>query len=103
MLFRSAAKSSTTRDWELQDADWEREVALLDEHDGHPVRDLAEWPNNGLGFPSSRVDHSPVIPELEVPDGVPLQDGAEMWRIDRSGDEVLVGIYDTDSGGWISL
>ncbi|KPN17880.1 hypothetical protein [Arthrobacter sp. Edens01] len=98
---RAAAGSSTTRDWELQDTDWERETALIHE-DGHPRRDSAEWPNNGWGTPTSRVEHTPLIPELKVDGGVPMQNGAEMWRIDRQGNEVLVGVFD-DMRGWISL
>lgn len=99
---RDAAGASTARDREMQEADGLREDGLIHE-DGHPRRDSAAWPNNGLGLPSSRVEHTPVIPELAAPDGVPLQDGAEMWRIDRNGNEALVGIYDLVNRQWISL
>jgi len=30
-----------------------------------------------------------------------MEDGAEMWRIDKDGNEVLVGVYDRDSRMWI--
>ncbi|KPN16120.1 hypothetical protein [Arthrobacter sp. Edens01] len=80
-----------------------REKDLVDKDDGHPVRDPAAWPNNGLGLPSSRVEHSPVIPELKASKGVPLQDGAEMWRIDRDGKETLAAVYNRRQQRWISL
>ena len=98
---REATGTSTEYDLELQKADLKREESVIHK-DGHPWRDPAAWPNNGLGLPSSRVEHAPVIPELKVPDGVPLNKGAEMWRIDRHGNEVLVGIYD-GVRGWINL
>ena len=99
---RAATATSTMRDLELQEADRKRETAVIHE-DGQPRRDSAEWPNNGLGLPSSRVEHSPLIPELKIERQIALSHGAEMWRIDNHGNEVLVGIYDADYEGWISL
>lgn len=64
---------------------------------GLPVKtatDKAVWPNTGHGYTSSRVDGAPVIPELQVNGGVPLRRGAEMWRLNKAGDEVLIGIFD---------
>ncbi|MFT4470961.1 hypothetical protein ACMX2H_13730 [Arthrobacter sulfonylureivorans] len=64
---------------------------------GLPVEtatDKAVWPNTGHGYTSSRVDGAPVIPELQVNGGVPLRRGAEMWRLNKAGDEVLIGIFD---------
>src|SRR6185437_199976 len=60
---------------------------------GLPVKtatDKAVWPNTGHGYTSSRVDGAPVIPELQVNGGVPLRRGAEMWRLNKAGDEVLI-------------
>ncbi|MCC3276978.1 hypothetical protein LJ753_13990 [Arthrobacter sp. zg-Y20] len=65
--------------------------------------DSAVWPNTGHGLTSSRVEHLPVVPELKIEGGVALKDGSEMWRIDRNGREVLVGIYSKKLKQWISL
>ena len=62
---------------------------------GNPIaNDPAMWPNTGHGFTSSRVDGTPIVPELQVQGGVPLAKGAEMWRINKAGEEVLIGIFD---------
>ncbi len=70
---------------------------------GLPVetaKDEAVWPNTGHGFTSSRVDGTPVLPELKVNGGTNLRDGAEMWRINSAGEETLVGVYDALNNRW---
>lgn len=62
--------------------------------------DAAAWPNTGHGFTSSRVDGTPVVPELKVNGGTNLRDGAEMWRINSAGEETLVGVYDAINNRW---
>jgi hypothetical protein len=70
-------------------------------HGGDIEGDYAAWPNTGHGFTSSRVDGTPVVPELTAPRGVGLAKGAEMWRINKAGEEVLIGIFDGDQ--WIRV
>lgn len=67
------------------------------------LKDSAEWPNTGHGLTSSRVEELPVVPELKVKFGVDMKDGAEMWRIDRDGNEVLVGVFDGHEQEWVKL
>ncbi|OMH31306.1 hypothetical protein [Tersicoccus sp. Bi-70] len=64
-------------------------------------QDVSQWPNTGTGLTSSRVDHQPIIPELKISGGAPLERGAQMWRIDRAGNEVLMGIF--DGKNWVRL
>lgn len=96
---RAANGSQTPEDRRLlaQDAATYREHTNTEA--GASTRtDSAEWPNTGHGFTSSRVNVLPIVPELKVRGGVPMESGAEMWRIDRNGNEVLVGIYSTKNG-----
>jgi hypothetical protein len=65
--------------------------------------DAAAWPNTGHGFTSSRVDGTPVLPELKVNGGTNLRDGAEMWRINSAGEETLIGVYDQLNNRWIRV
>ncbi|MER2133519.1 MAG: hypothetical protein ABS910_02430 [Arthrobacter sp.] len=86
----------------------EQDIATYREHanteaGAWTLEDSAGWPNTGHGFTSSRVDALPLVPELKVKYGVDMQDGAEMWRIDRDGNEVLVGIYNGVEEEWIKL
>ncbi|MFZ3416217.1 hypothetical protein [Arthrobacter sp. 3Tela_A] len=76
----------------------EQDIATYREHantesGAGTLADRAEWPNTGHGLTSSRVDALPVVPELKVDRGVIMESGAEMWRIDRDGNEVLVGAF----------
>ncbi|MBT1002556.1 hypothetical protein KIH31_08055 [Paenarthrobacter sp. DKR-5] len=63
---------------------------------GHPGLDYT--PNMGHGFTGSTVDHAPLVPEYKVDGGAFFQHGAEMWEINKSGREVLVGIFDRNFG-----
>ena len=101
---RAANGSQTTEDLRLK----EQDVAAYREHanteaGAWTLEDSAGWPNTGHGLTSSRVDALPLVPELKVKNGVDMKDGAEMWRIDRDGNEVLVGIYDGAEEEWIRL
>ncbi|MSR98757.1 hypothetical protein FYJ28_07950 [Arthrobacter sp. BL-252-APC-1A] len=85
----------------------EQDIATYREHantesGAGTLADRAEWPNTGHGLTSSRVDALPVVPELKVDRGVIMESGAEMWRIDRDGNEVLVGVFNQKTG-WMSL
>lgn len=85
----------------------EQDVATYREHantegGAGTLADRAEWPNTGHGLTSSRVEALPVVPELKVDRGVIMESGAEMWRIDRDGNEVLVGVFNQKTG-WMSL
>ncbi|MCC3282442.1 hypothetical protein [Arthrobacter caoxuetaonis] len=101
---RAANGTQTTEDLRLK----EQDTAAYREHanteaGAWTLEDPAGWPNTGHGLTSSRVDDLPIVPELKVKYGVDMEDGAEMWRIDRDRNEVLVGVYDLDSRMWISL
>ncbi|MCC9194061.1 hypothetical protein LOC59_10465 [Arthrobacter sp. zg-Y916] len=101
---RAANGTQTTEDLRLK----EQDMAAYREHanteaGAWTLEDPAGWPNTGHGLTSSRVDDLPIVPELKVKYGVDMEDGAEMWRIDRDRNEVLVGVYDLDSRMWISL
>ncbi|MEV7646442.1 hypothetical protein [Arthrobacter sp. NPDC089319] len=81
--------------------DLERAKAELANARGDTIEpDAASWPNTGHGFTSSRVDGTPVLPELKVNGGTNLRDGAEMWRINSAGEETLVGVYDALNNRW---
>lgn len=71
--------------------------------DGHPYKDLPDLfqnilpdPHSSNGFTTSEVRGDWIIPEYSTVEGgnVPMREGAEMWRMSRAGDEVLVGIFD---------
>jgi hypothetical protein len=66
-----------------------------------PPQDAAVWPNTGQGFTSSRAKSVPVIPELSVSGGARLKRGAEMWKIDNEGNEVLIGFF--NGKGWVKV
>ncbi|WP_026817929.1 hypothetical protein [Arthrobacter castelli] len=61
-------------------------------------------PHSSNGFTTSEVGGERIIPEYFTADGgnVPMREGAEMWRINRAGEEVLVGIFD-DNRKWIRV
>lgn len=57
---------------------------------------IEKAPFHGSGYASGE---GPAIPEFKV-DSVRLPHGAELWRIDRSGKETLVAVYDADLRRW---
>ncbi|MEH0110210.1 hypothetical protein V6N00_10905 [Tersicoccus sp. MR15.9] len=69
---------------------------------GHTNTDW--YPNTGHGFAGSEVQQHRVMPEYNVIDPriqeVRLNDGAEMWELNASGEEVLVGVFDGRSEIW---
>lgn len=76
----------------------------------HPYKDLPDLfesiqppPHSSNGFTTSEVGGEPIIPEYSTADGgnVPMRDGAEMWRMNRAGEEVLVGIFEARE--WIRV
>ncbi|MEB7505396.1 hypothetical protein [Arthrobacter koreensis] len=94
------SQTAADREWEIRDKMQYRED-MNTEAGALIFDDSAVWPNTGHGLTSSRVDKSPLIPELDIDGGIRLNDGAEMWRIDRYGNEVLVGIYTGQK--WVNL
>ncbi|HET8795967.1 MAG TPA: hypothetical protein VFM62_06280 [Arthrobacter sp.] len=71
--------------------------------DGNVARDLPDIsdkvegpPHTSTGFTGSTVDGQQIIPEYATRGdrGVDMFAGAEMWRLNRAGEEVLVGIFD---------
>jgi hypothetical protein len=96
---RSAAERTNAPD---RPEDVERAKAEAANAHGDDIKpDEAAWPNTGHGFTSSRVHKSPVVPELKVNQGTALDPGAEMWRINKAGQEVLIGRFDGER--WIRV
>jgi len=94
------AQTRADREWEHRDTMQYRED-MNTEAGAQILADSDVWPNTGHGLTSSRVENVPLVPELEIDGGIRLFDGAEMWRIDRNGNEVLVGIYTNKK--WVNL
>ncbi|MGW6172838.1 hypothetical protein ACWF5H_05015 [Arthrobacter sp. NPDC055138] len=96
---RSAAERTNAPE---RPEDVERTKAEVANAHGDDIKpDEAAWPNTGHGFTSSRVHKSPVVPELKVNQGTALDPGAEMWRINKAGQEVLIGRFDGER--WIRV
>lgn len=60
------------------------------------------WPNpyTGNGFTKST---DPVVPESKLPDGSKIQDGAEIWTVNKDGSQVLDAVYDADTNRWVKV
>lgn len=56
-------------------------------------------PFRGNGFAPGDTE---VVAEFKV-DSVRLPHGAQMWKLTRDGDEVMVASFDADAGKWVSL
>lgn len=64
-------------------------------------KDMGDYPFTGNGFTSA--GNGRVIPEFKIsgPNGVKLQEGSELYLIDRMGNESLLGTYDKKQGRFV--
>lgn len=67
-----------------------------DDHGPRRRAESAAAPFSGSGFSADYTDGTPELKAANPDDprgGIPLRSGAEMWRIDRDGHEVLLAVY----------